>query len=227
MAASHLTTGAISRATTSPHSWKYTKAPSRCGRHVVLTGQPRVRRYEGKKGWAPWCPSLSTGTSRRPLCGVAGLFWPMTGGRDASRDPTQGRVRYPGGPGPRHRGGGPVAPPYPAPDVRGERTSAMGIVAVNEEDVPARHTAAGVADEARELAPALDRGLGVASRGRRRRGGCHARGPSHRLAGSSAVNQPLAVIHGCEPPMLRGSPGREARAGFGCRIVPHVFPTAR
>ena len=57
--------------------------------------------------------------------------------------------------------------------------------------------AAAVADEAREYAPARflarwpDLGLGVVGRRRRRRGGSHARGPFHRLAGSPADNQPL------------------------------------
>ena len=59
--------------------------------------------------------------------------------------------------------------------------------------------AAAVADEAREPAARfltrwldLGLGLGVVSRGRRRRAGSHARVPVHRMAGSPAAHQPLA-----------------------------------
>ena len=83
----------------------------------------------------------------------------------------------------------------PSPDVRGEWALAVRVVAVNEEVVSARDIAAGVADDTRAPSPARhltwwsDRGLGVVGRRRRRRGGSHARGPLHRLAGIAAVNR--------------------------------------
>lgn len=35
------------------------------------------------------------------------------------------------------------------------------------------------------------------------------------------------VIRGCQPPMLKGSDGREIRAGLGFGAIPHAFPTTR